>query len=303
MKYDIKDFQMLEAIHEHGTFAKAAEYLNRTPSAITQSINKLEDLLGFQLFDRSSYRPLITREGRLLLERGRQILKQIRHLEYDLHLIEKGFESEFNIAYDDLIDIENIFPLIEAFQKMAPRVILRLHREVLNGCWDALMQNRATLALGASGEPPIGLSSDQKTIGEVTFIFAVGRDHPLAEFQDLIPKEEIINYPSIVISDTSSNLPVRSSGTIAGQSVLIVPTLDAKIKAQINGLGVGYLPKHRIKNLLKKGLLIEKKVDSQKSRTHLKAAWRTDTNSQILKWFLGELDKKKDWVSDTTLYY
>lgn len=303
MKYEIKDFQLIAAIHELGTFAKAAEHLNRTPSAITQSIQKLEDLLGFQLFDRSGYRPIITPEGQLFLQRGKQILNQIAELESDLQLIEKGFESEFNIAFDDLIAIENFFPLIQAFQKVSPRVIIRLHREVLNGCWDALLQNRATIALGASGEPPIGLPSHQKTIGEISFVFAVAKNHPLTnlpitKFPDLIPKEELIQYPSIVISDTSRSMPARSSGLLEGQPILIVPNMEAKIRAQISGLGIGYLPRNRVETFLTKGELVEINVNHQKSKTYLKAAWRTDVKSEILQWFIKELDKKKDWISN-----
>lgn len=292
MKYDLKDFQLLEAIYECGSFAKAAEQLHRTPSAVTQHIQKLEQLLDFEVFDRTSYRPTLTKKGQLFLERGRQILKYIHRLDHDLKLIKKGWESEFAISYDDLIAVEGVYSIIQRFQKIAPHVTLRLHREVLNGCWDALLQNRSTLVIGASGEPPMGLPSDQKTIGEVNFIFVVAPQHPLAKIPDPISKEEIIRFHSVVISDTSVQLPIRSSGILPEQPILLVPNLDAKIRAQALGLGVGYLPKHRILELLNQGKLVEKKVNQQKSKTHLKMAWRTDTQSQVLKWFLHELNKK-----------
>lgn len=291
MKYELRDFQILEAIHQYGTFAKAAEQLHRTPFAITQSIHKLESLLGVALFDRSNYRPIFTREGLVFLERGRQILKQIEQLEGALNLMEKGWESEFSIAYDDLISSEALFPLIQEFQIIVPHVNINLHREVLNGCWDALYQGRSTLAIGASGEHPIGLSSNQKTIGEVDFVFAVAPHHPLAKLPDPLSKEDMINFHSVVIADTSSHLPARTSGILVGQPKLLVPNMNTKIEAQRAGLGIGYLPKHRIENLLKKGQLIEKRVvDQQKSKTYLKAAWLTEPSSQVLSWFLNKLD-------------
>jgi len=291
VKFDIKDFEMLEAIHENGTFAKAAEYLHKTPSAITQNINKLEHLLGFALFDRTGYRPILTSQGRLFLERGKQVLLQVNRLEQDLTLIDKGWESEFSIAYDDLISIESLFPILAEFQKTAPHVNLRIYREVLNGCWDALFQNKVTLAIGASGEPPRGLLSDQKTIGDVQFSFVIAPHHPLNEYSEPLSNEAIQEYPCIVISDTSSYLPVRTSGISQGQSIIVVPNMDAKIRAQIHGLGVGYLPEHRIQPYLDNGQLIKKSVFQQKTRTYLKAAWRTDSNSKILKWFLEKLDE------------
>lgn len=291
MRFDFKDFQILQAVEKYGTFAKAAEHLNRTPSAVTQSIQKLEHLIGFQIFDRSEYRPQMTKEGQLFMDRGRQILKQMERLEHDLNLIQKGWESEFCIAYDDLLSYPQIYPIIKEFQKIAPSVSIRLYREVMNGSWDALSHNRVSLAIGASGEPPLGLPCAQKALGSINFVFAVAANHPLASIEKAIPKEEIALYHSVVISDTSQHLPVRSSGMISGQPILYVPDMDAKIQAQVQGLGVGYLPLHRIRHLLKKGLLLEKQVDNLKSKVQLKMAWRTDTHSQILDWFLGRFEK------------
>ena len=290
MKFDSRDLIILNAIENQGTFAKAAEHLGRTPSAVTQHIKKLEDLLGFQIFDRTKYRLKMTKEGRLFMERGQQILKQMDRLENDLQLIQKGWESEFSIAYDDVISYEKIFPLILEFQKIAPSVSIRLYREVLNGCWDALAQNRATLAIGASGEPPVGLSCSQKTLGEIDFVFAVAPHHPLAKCPDPISNNDISMHYSIVISDTSQRLPTRNSGILSGQPIICVPDMLAKINAQVQGVGVGYLPLHRIEHLLKSGALIERSVDSLKSKSYLKLAWRTDNNSKILEWFLAQLD-------------
>ncbi len=106
---------------------------------------------------------------------------------------------------------------------------------------------------------------------------------------------------SIVVSDTSTNLAARSSGTYPGQSVILVPNMNAKILAQVKGLGVGYLPRHRIEHLLKNGKLIERTVERLKTKAHLKAAWRTDSNSEILAWLLEKLDKQevRDSLLDT----
>lgn len=292
MKIDIRDLQILYAIERFGTFSKAAEYLSRTPSAITQSIHKLEHLVNFQIFDRSGYVLRFTKEGRLLMKRGQPIVTQMERLETDLHLIQKGWESEFGIAFDDLISYNGIYSLIKEFQKIAPTVSIRLHREVLNGSWDALLQNRASLVFGVSGEPPPELPCDQMNLGTTFFVFAISPSHPLAELPDPLILEDLTTAHSIVISDTSRNLPTRTSGTYPGQSVIVVPNMEAKIHAQVQGLGVGYLPRHRIEHLLKKGLLIERAVERLKTKVSLKIAWRTDAHSQVLDWFLEQLKKQ-----------
>src|SRR5436853_577001 len=150
MKIEFKDLQLLEAIELHGSFTKAAQHLFRTRSAITQAIQKIEQAIGYPIFDRSVYRPEFTKEGKSLLERGRYILKQMQQLETELYLKQQGWGSEFTISYDDLIYQEGLFSLLQDFQKIAPTVSLHLQRDVMNGCWDALSQNRASIAIGVT---------------------------------------------------------------------------------------------------------------------------------------------------------
>ena len=293
MKIDFRDFQLLDAVEFHGSFAAAADNLNRTRSAITQSIQKLEEQVNYPIFDRSSYRPTFTKEGRILLDRGRHILKQMQQLHSDLRLVQNGFESEFSIAFDDLLSCEGIYTLIKDFQKIAPNVSIRLHREVLNGTWDALSEGRATLILGAGGEPPPALPCDQSVLGSVSFVFAIAPHHPLAAHSENITAEDLAAYTSVVISDTATQLPKRSSGTFPGQPLFVVPNMDAKILAQVHGLGIGYLPLHRIEHLLSSGKLVLRSVPQLKNKAYLKMAWRTDTNSKILNWFLTQLENEE----------
>ncbi len=255
MNFDIQDLILLATIERSGSFSAAADLLYRTRSAITQHIKKLEDQVGFQIFDRSSYRPTLTPEGRFFLERGKPLLQGLERLKADIQQIKKGWEEEFSIAIDDVFPTENLFFLIEEFRKAAPNVNLRISREVLNGCWDALLENRATLAIGTTGDPPLDLLCDQQPLGTVEFVFAVAKDHPLTRFPAPLTPEDLEAFPSIVVSDTSQGLSKRSSGAISRQSKIIVPTMDAKVQAHLMGLGIGYLPLARINNLLQDGRL------------------------------------------------
>ena len=101
MNFDLKDIEVLGAIIEQGSFTQAANILHRTPSAITQTIKKLESIIGFAIFDRENYRPSLTSQGRLFWERSRTILKQMQRLKHDVRFIEQGFGTEIAIAYDD----------------------------------------------------------------------------------------------------------------------------------------------------------------------------------------------------------
>lgn len=291
MNFDVQDLILLTTIERSGSFSAAAEILYRTRSAITQHIKKLEDQVGFQIFDRSSYRPTLTPEGRFFLERGKPLLQGLDRLKADIQQIKEGWEAEFSIAIDDVFPTENLFFLIEEFRAIAPNVNLRISREVLNGCWDALLENRVTLAIGASGEPPLDLLCDQQPLGTVEFVFAVAKDHPLTHFPTPITPEDLEAFPSIIISDTSQGLLKRSSGFASRQSKIIVPTMDAKVQAHLMGLGVGHLPLSRIKPLLQEGKLVKLSLSSHtKRKAYFKIAWQANSKSPALAWFLKALE-------------
>lgn len=291
MHFDVQDLVLLTTIERSGSFSAAADLLYRTRSAITQHIKKLEDQVGFQIFDRSSYRPTLTPEGRFFLERGKPLLQGLDRLKADIQQIKEGWEAEFSIAIDDVFPTENLFFLIEEFHKVAPNVNLRISREVLNGCWDALLENRATLAIGASGDPPLDLLCDQQPLGAVEFVFAVAKDHPLTHLPTPITPEDLEAFPGIVISDTSQGILKRSSGFVSRQAKIIVPSMDAKVHAQLMGLGVGYLPHHRIKGLLQEGKLVQLSLSTHvKRKSYFKIAWQTNSKSSALQWFLKALE-------------
>ena len=52
------------AVVEEGSFSKAAKKYYLSQSAISQQITKLEKDLGFSLFNRKTYCPTLTKEGK-----------------------------------------------------------------------------------------------------------------------------------------------------------------------------------------------------------------------------------------------
>jgi len=290
MNFGVNDIALLEAIERSGSFSAAAEELYRTRSAITQHVKRLEDQLGFLIFDRAQYRPSSTPEGRLFLERGRPLLRYFERLKAETQYIKQGWEPEFSIAIDDVLSMEGLFPLIEDFRKVAPLVTIRILREVLNGCWDALADNRATLVIGASGDPPLSLECGQRSLGSAEFVFAVAKDHPLTQSPTPVAPETLEAFPTIIIPDTSQTIPKRTSGIVSHQPKIIVPTMEEKIRAQVLGLGVGYVPRARVQHLLDTGHLVEIELAHQvKRKAYFKIAWQLDSTSPALAWFLEAL--------------
>ncbi|CAG1769294.1 partial HTH-type transcriptional activator AllS, partial [uncultured bacterium] len=71
-----------------------------------------------------------------------------------------------------------------------------------------------------------------------------------------------------------------------------VPSLAEKIRAQCLGLGVGFLPKHRIEDLLNQGDLVALPVANIIPTEALHIAWKTNNQGKVLHWFIEHLSQQ-----------
>ncbi len=289
-KLSLDAIEVLDAIDRKGSFASAAESLFRVPSAITYTIKQLEDDLGLKLFDRSGHRAELTQAGAELLREGRHLLQAAMELECRVKRVATGVETELGIAYTDLFQLTPILDILQAFYKQGFGTRIKLHKEVYGGSWDALVTGRASISIGAPGEGHAGGGYRIKPMGIMAFVFAVAPHHPLASFDEPLRNQDIMQYRSISAADSSRNLAPRTSGILTGQDVLSVPDMRSKLEAQLNGLGVGYLPSQMAQHHAEQGRLVIKRVEDPKPDAPIFLAWAT-TGGKAQAWLIKQFEQ------------
>lgn len=287
-KLSLESLEVLDAIALKGSFAAAAESLFRVPSAITYTVRKLEQDLGVALFNRSGHRAQLTPAGTELLREGRLLLNAANELESRVKLVASGVETELTIAISDVLNLNALYPLLEKFYAQHFGTRLKLLREVYGGSWDALISARANISIGAPGDVPPDGGYTAKAMGSLTFHYAVAIHHPLAKMAEPLQNQDIMHYRSISAADSSRNLAPRTSGILSGQDVLSVPDMQAKLDAQIAGLGVGYLPSRLAERYALSGKLVIKQVAELKPEISSYLAWRTG-GGKAQQWLIKEL--------------
>jgi len=98
----LDQIQVFLAVVDEGSFAKAATRLNRARSAVTYAIQKLEAQIGFPLFDRTAYRPVLSEAGRTLLWRARRISEEAGAFQQSAQSLASGLEAELTIVMDSM---------------------------------------------------------------------------------------------------------------------------------------------------------------------------------------------------------
>lgn len=291
MKISLDALAMLDAIETRGSFAAAADALHRVPSALTHAVKKLEEDLGFVLFERVGRRAQLTPAGRTLMEEGRMLVRAAGELECRARRVATGWEAELRIAMDATLDAAVLYPIIAEFYANYGGTRLKLMYEVLGGTWDALATNRADLVIGAVGDAPGGSGYATLAWGETEFVFCVAPHHPLAQAPEPISVEVVRQYRAIVVADTSRQLIARSAGLVDGQDTLTVPDLAAKVSAQRMGLGVGHLPVHLAEAEVVAGRLFIKRLTIAKPVSPHWLAWHASHTGRALEWFVSRLSE------------
>ncbi|MHA7879885.1 MAG: LysR substrate-binding domain-containing protein [Saccharospirillum sp.] len=280
----------LDAIEQRGSFAAAAQALHKVPSALTYTIQKVEQDLGIELFDRSGHRAKMTPAARLMLDEGRSILRDIDALASSAKKIASGWEPELRIGIDTVFEPSRLFPLVKAFNEAHPFIKVHLLHGSLSGTWEMLLNNSADLILSADHLDPKLEGYQINTLAPMRSLFVVAKDHPLAQRACDVSEDEIAEFPTIVIRDTSQLMTPKTVGWTRRNRVITVPDMAEKIQAQLSGLGVGYLPMHRIQHYLDDGQLVPIRVKEPEHRFKAVIAWREGEEGNASVWFRERID-------------
>ena len=290
MKLTLDALEVLDAIDRRGSFAAAADELHRVPSAITYSVQQMEEALDVLLFDRSGHRARLTDAGRELLEEGRHLLRVAADLECRVRQVARGWEAELRIAVDTLIGMEKLFGIVTEFYEANTGTRLKFLHEVLGGTWDALASGRADLAIGASGDAPAGAAYTAHTLGRVQMVLVAAPFHPLAKEPAPITEATLLRHRAVSVADSSRLLPPRTLGLLSGQDVLTVATLDTKVAAHVAGLGVGWLPRWIAEREAWAGRLVILEPEAPRPSSEMVVAWRPSSAGKAAKWFVKRLE-------------
>ena len=87
---NLRQLQHWLALAETGSFSRAADKLHMTQSALSRSIQMLEDELGGPLVDRIGKRNELTALGQVILERARRIVHEASELKQDATMLQRG---------------------------------------------------------------------------------------------------------------------------------------------------------------------------------------------------------------------
>ncbi|MGR5117655.1 LysR family transcriptional regulator [Vibrio astriarenae] len=284
----LEALSILDAIDRRGSFAAAANELDRAPSSLSYQIQKLEQDLDITIFDRSGHKAAFTQAGKLILSRGRLMLDLAASMVEEANIIANGWELDLTIAFDGIIPVSTFFPLVEALEKES-QTRIKLQEEILAGCWESLNADRCDILICPQVD---AISQDLKVekIGQMSMIWVAAPNHSIHKRTTEFNEETRLKHRVIAISDTARDQPTMSINVLDKQSRLTVTNFAGKVEALNAGLGIGTLPEHIARDLVAQGKL--KMIDGAASQPlDIVMAWRRNQLGKAKSWVIKYMSK------------
>lgn len=236
-KVTLEQWRALLAVIDAGGYAKAAELLNKSQSAVSYAITQLEAALGVKVFQLQGRKAVASPAGELLYRRAKQLLEQADRLEKSAGCLSIQVEPLVKIAADIIIPPVRVLQCLAIFAKDFPDTRVEVFESVLSGTEDALLQRQVDLAIG--GRVPMGFMGEK--LVTVVMRGVSSADHPLQQLGRLINDEDMRQHRQIIVRD-SGQYRRRSEGWQEADQRWTVSHIKTSLDAIRLGLGYAWLP-------------------------------------------------------------
>jgi len=195
---NIRDLKYLSALAEHQHFGKAAEACFVSQPALSMQIQKLEELLGIQLLERTNKSILFTVEGLAIVERARTILNQVEEIHDYAELAKNPYQGELKIGIFPTLAPYFLPWIIPALSKKFSQLSFYLIEEKTDSLIEKLHAGKLHAAFLA-----LPLTQKNFTIAPLfdeEFLLAVHRDHDFAK-RKLIRQTDLENKTLLLLEE------------------------------------------------------------------------------------------------------
>jgi DNA-binding transcriptional LysR family regulator len=280
----IEALETLDAIDRRGSFAKASEEMNKATSAVSYSVQRLEEQLGITLFQRQGRRSVLTPAGQLVLTEGREILQTTARLVNQAKEIATGWEPRISIALESLQPYSVFFGVLRRFLEEYPTMEIDVIESVLNGGWEALDQGRVDLLVGSPGAVPQQKGYRAIPVSSTALVPVIAASHEMAAIASNteLLATKLVTLRRVITHDTSLTEVSRSAGLSSEGRKFYVQNIDQKVEAILAGIGIGHLPRQRVQKHLDTGELIELSLGESPSSENF-IAWKVSNKGRGLQ--------------------
>jgi DNA-binding transcriptional LysR family regulator len=228
---DVKLLEAFRAVVDHRSVTAAATAMGVSQPAVSTQIARLEESVGFSLFERAGGRLKPTAEGMLFYAEASRVLGEVDRLQAATAQIREGQSGRLVIASHPSASISLLPGLVAEFLAGRPEVSVRLvsrHSDVVS----QLLPSES-FDIGIA-ELPIDDAQVKVVRYEMRCVAILPPRHPRAGHRVLTPKL-LADHP-MVMPARSHQVPSRILGTFAAAGQPLNAVVEAEFFASLCGL-------------------------------------------------------------------
>ena len=194
---ELRHLRYFVAVAEELHFGRAAERLHVAQPPLSQQIRKLEDLLGYPLFTRTSRSVSLTPAGEALLQRARRTLRNVQRDIDETRSIGRGDVGSLHIGFIGSAMLTTLPAIFRSYREKYPQVRLHLHESFTALVTEGLENGTLDAGILRDGDPFEGLQVT--TILSEPFVAVLPATHPHANQKSIsiavLRDEPFVYYP------------------------------------------------------------------------------------------------------------
>lgn len=233
-------------VAENLSFARAAEVLNITQSAVSRQINSLEAELGVKLFNRSTRNVSLTPAGMSFLDDAKDVLTRLQlaalklqnHSKSNIQIISIACSNESNLIYlsKPLSHCRLQMPELHPLFRIIP------HRSIVN----LFIHGEIDLLFGFKDDIPMRNDICYKELNKIRICCAIPTEHPYSNKREIYEKElyseNIIICNSYEIPSKVADIQNRLEHQFLPESTYYCENLQVMLSFIKAGYGFAVLP-------------------------------------------------------------
>lgn len=249
-KITLEQWAAFKAVVDEGTYARAAEVLNKSQSSISYAIARLNEVLPSPALEQDGRKAVLTPTGTALYQYASNLLDQAYATEQAAEYMASGWETVVTLVTDALTPMPQVLCALQEFSALSPLTRIKVLETSLSGTDEAVLGHGCDLAI--TPRTPPGFLADP--LVEVRMLAVAHKLHPLAGMKH-ITEAELKNHRQIVVRDSGIKRE-QDAGWLGAQQRWTVSHFATSVDTVMAGLGFAFLPEHRISHNLKEGELV-----------------------------------------------
>jgi DNA-binding transcriptional LysR family regulator len=244
MNFDLSDLRAFVSVADLASFRAAAEALHVSQPALSRRVDKLEQALGFRLFERTTRKVELNAMGRAFLPRARHVLGELESALLGMVDLSARIYGLVTVACIPSAVDNFVAGVVRDFHQRYPGIRVRLLDQSATEILMSVARTEADFGITYLGSHEPDLEFEQLVVEP--FVLACRSDHPLAK-QQQVRWSELANHECVVLAPGSGNRLLIDQG-LAHSKVHPLWTCEVQhVPAQLSlieaGVGVGAVPK------------------------------------------------------------